>query len=218
MRRLDLPRKFSIFFSVCKITPPAELIWRGPTGRTRCPGSGSGPGSCSCGNIPSCRRIWVCRETTPGPRHILHFPSYFIFVSSLWFGPHSFHLIFVSNVKCWVDPAIIIEYFARHPGACLAIYWVSEILFRHPDQTWPDEYCDRDPVVEFKHNIVDGQVINFEDGLGGSEDVKRHDPVSASVLVPGWNQTEAGDYTSWVSDIRLWPPTLGVMRVVTCYL
>ena len=94
-----------------------------------------------------------------------------------------------------MDPAIVIQDLAWHPGACLTVDGITEILFRHSDQTWPDEYCDRDPVVEFEHNIVDGQVVNLEDGLGGSEDVKRHDdPVSASVLVLGWNQTEGGDY------------------------
>ena len=176
MRRLDLPRKFSIFFSVCKIMPPGEWGWRGPTGRTRCRASGSGPGSCSCGNIRSCLRTWVSLATTRGPRHSQHFPSYFAFFSPLWFELiHSVHLILVSNVKCWVDPAIVIENLAWHPWACLAIYWVPKILFRHSDQTWPDEYGDCDPVVEFKHNIVNGQIINLEDGLCRAEDVKRHD-------------------------------------------
>ena len=61
----------------------------------------------------------------------------------------------------------------------MTIDGVSKILLGNPDQTRPDEDCRGDPVVELEHDVVDGQVIDLDDGLGGAEDVQGHDTTLA---------------------------------------
>lgn len=76
------------------------------------------------------------------------------------------YLVFTSHVEGAVDPTIVIQNFAGHAGAGLAVDGVTKVLFGNSDQAGTNENGHGHSVVEFEHNIVDGDVIYLEDGLG----------------------------------------------------
>ena len=91
------------------------------------------------------------------------------------------YLVLCAEVEGGVDPAVVVQHLAAHPGGRLAVDRVPKVLqtymsvyglqravdlFCDAEEAGPHQDGDGDTVVQFEHNVVDRQVVEFEESLG----------------------------------------------------